>query len=155
MTDEKASRTIVSGRLAAMLGSALVGILLATGTALASGSLPAEPISAGPFANFAACRTYLETTHQQLSAMAMPKPVTNPAGGTRQVLVYTKGVSQDGGEQAAYEAEVGYEFRHVDPERHSIITDYTWERYSMACHGAAFDGTLDRGYALPRIEPAP
>ncbi|NTJ65869.1 hypothetical protein G6M50_16390 [Agrobacterium rhizogenes] len=155
MTDEKASRTIVSGRLAAMLGSALVGILLATGTALASGSLPAEPISAGPFANFAACRTYLETTHQQLSAMAMPKPVTNPAGGTRQVLIYTKGVSQYGGEQATYEAEVGYEFRHPDPERRSIITNYTWERYSMSCHGAAFDGTLERGYALPGIAPAP
>ncbi|WP_267555719.1 hypothetical protein [Rhizobium rhizogenes] len=79
----------------------------------------------------------------------------NPAGGTRQVLVYTKGVSQDEGEQATYEAEVGYEFRHTDPERRSIITNYTWERYSMACHGAAFDGTLDRGYALPGIAPAP
>ncbi|WP_068398042.1 hypothetical protein [Rhizobium sp. AC27/96] len=155
MTNERASGMIVSGRPAAMLGTALVGILLATGTALASGSLPAEPISAGPFANFAACVAYLEATHQQLSAMAMPTPVANPAGGTRQVLVYTKGVLQDGGEQATYEAEVGYEFRHTDPERHSIITNYTWERYSMACHGAAFDGMLDRGYALPGIAPAP
>lgn len=155
MTDNKASRTIVRRRPAAMLGTALAGILLATGAALASGSLAPEPLSAGPFANFAACRTYLETTHQQLSAMAMPKPITNPAGGTRQVLVYTKGVSQDGGEQATYEAEVGYEFRHLDPERRSIITNYTWERYSMACHGAAFDGTLERGYALPGIAPAP
>ncbi len=81
MTDEKASWTIVSGRPAAMLGTALVGIFLATGTALASGSLPAEPISAGPFANFAACVTYLEATHQQLSAMAMPAPVQTLLAG--------------------------------------------------------------------------
>lgn len=151
MTDDKAGRTIP----AVIPGAALTGIFLATGAALASGSLPPEPLSAGPFANFAACVAYLETTHQQLSAMAMPKPVANPAGGTRQVLVSTKGMSQDGGEQATYEAEVGYEFRHVDPERRSVITNYTWERYSMACHGAAFDGTLDRGYALPGIAPAP
>lgn len=155
MTDEKPSQTIGSQRPAAALSAALAGIFFATGTALASGSLPPEPLSAGPFANFAACLAYLETTHQQLSAMAMPAPVANPAGGTRQVLVYTKGVSQDGGEKATYEAEIGYEFRHVDPERHSIITNYTWERYSMTCHGAAFDGTLDRGYALPGIAPAP
>lgn len=155
MTDERASRTIVRRRPAAILGTALTGIFLAIDAALASGSLPPEPLSAGPFANFAACLAYLETTHQQLSAMAMPAPIANPAGGTRQVLVYTKGVSQDGGEQATYEAEIGYEFRHVDPERRSIITNYTWERYSMACHGAAFDGTLNRGYALPGIAPAP
>ena len=155
MTDERAGLTIRNQRPAAMLSATLTGIFLATGTALASGSLPPEPLSAGPFANFVACVAYLETTHRELSAMAMPKPVANPAGGTRQVLVQTKGVFQDGGEQATYEAEVGYEFRHVDPEQHSIITNYTWERYSRACHGAVFDGTLERGYALPGIAPAP
>jgi hypothetical protein len=155
VTDEKPSRTTGSQRRAAALSAAVAGIFFATGTALASGSLPPEPLLAGPFANFVACLAYLESTHREQSAMAMPEPVTNPAGGTQQILVYTKGVSQDEGEQATYEAEVGYEFRHVDPERGSIITNYTWERYSMACHGAAFDGTLDRGYALPGIAPAP
>ncbi|WP_168880195.1 hypothetical protein [Rhizobium sp. P28RR-XV] len=155
MTDEKSGRTIGDKRPAATLSAVLAGAFFTTGAALASGSLPPEPLSAGPFANFAACLAYLESTHREQSAMAMPEPVTNPAGGTRQIRVYTNGVSQKEGEQATYEAEVGYEFRHVDAERRSIITNYTWERYSMACHGAVFDGTLDRGYALPGTAPAP
>lgn len=83
----------------------------------------------------------------------MPQPVPTEKGGTRQILVTTKGVVRGADEQATYEAEIGYEFRAVDTERQLIVTNYTWERYSLACNVSTFSGSLERGYALPGLEP--
>lgn len=125
---------------------------LAAGQALASGEFPPETIAAGPFSSFAECLIYLETTHREQAALAMPAPLPTKEGGTRQVLVTTKGVSRGPNEEATYDAEVGYEFRSIDAEHQSIVTNYSWERYSLTCHGSTFSGSLQKGYALPGIE---
>lgn len=126
--------------------------LLAAQSAFASGSLPPEPVMAGPFSNFAECLAYLETTHRSQAALAMPDPLPAENGGTHQTLVTTKGVSHGPNDQATYDAEVGYEYRSIDVASQSIVTNYSWERYSLACHGAAFTGSLQKGYALPGFE---
>ncbi|WFU05743.1 hypothetical protein QA648_21475 (plasmid) [Rhizobium sp. CB3171] len=125
------------------------------GPTLASGSLPPEPFVAGPFPSFAACLAYLTAIHKQQTALAMPEPVATQEGGTRQTLVSTKDVSQGPGEQASYEAEVDYQSRAVDTRTRSVVTTISWERYSLSCQGAAFGGTVQRGYYLPAIEPDP
>ncbi|KAA1174635.1 hypothetical protein FP026_29755 [Rhizobium tropici] len=138
----------------ALLWTATVGacLLLAAQSAFASGSLPPEPVAAGRFSNFAECLAYLETTQRSQAALAMPEPLPAENGGTRQVLVTTKGVSRGPDEQATYDAEVGYEYRSIDTASQSIVTNYSWERYSLACRGAAFTGSLQKGYALPGSE---
>lgn len=83
--------------------------------------------------------------------MQDPLPAEN--GGTHQTLVTTKGVSRGPDERATYDAEVGYEYRSIDVATQSIVTNYSWERYSLACHGATFTGSLQKGYALPGSEP--
>jgi len=130
-------------------------VCLVARAALASGSLPPEPLTAGPFPSFAACLTYLTEKHREQTALAMPKPVATQQGGTRQTLVSTKGVSRGPGEQALYEAEVNYQNRTVDAPTQSIVTNNSWERYSLSCHGAAFSGTVQRGYALSAVEKMP
>ena len=130
-------------------------LFLIARTALASGSLPPEPLVAGPFSSFAACLTYLTEKHREQMALVMPEPVAMQKGGTHQTLVSTKGVSQGPGEQAIYEAEVNYQNRTVDEPTRSIVTNNSWERYSLSCHGAAFSGTVQRGYALSAVEQMP
>jgi hypothetical protein len=130
-------------------------LLLAAHPALASGSLPPEPLVAGPFSDFAACLSYLTAMDKEQAALAMPEPVATQEGGTRQTLVLTNGVSQGPGEQALYEAEVDYQNRAVDTRTQSVVTNISWERYSLSCHGTAFSGTMQRGYYLPAVEPAP
>lgn len=141
--------------VSAALRAAVVAICMASAAhpVLASGSLPPEPLTAGPFSTFAECLTYLETTRREQAGLAMPQPVPTEKGGTRQILVTTKGVVRGADEQATYEAEIGYEFRAVDTERQLIVTNYTWERYSLACNVSTFSGSLERGYALPGLEP--
>lgn len=109
-------------------------------------------MTAGPFSNFTQCVDYLETMHREQAALAMPKPAPAKKGGTRQILVNTNGVSRESNEQATYDAEIGYEFRSIDIERRLIVTNYSWERYSLACHGSAFSGSVQKGYALPGLE---
>ncbi|NTJ61822.1 hypothetical protein G6M50_10980 [Agrobacterium rhizogenes] len=130
-------------------------VFLIARTALASGSLPPEPLVAGPFSSFAECVAYLTEQHREQTALAMPKPVAMQEGGTRQTLVSTKGVLQGPGEQALYEAEINYQNRTVDTPTQSIVTNNSWERYSLSCHGAAFSGTVQRGYALSEVEQMP
>lgn len=138
----------------APLWTAMAGVclLLAPQSAFASASLPPEPVVAGPFSNFAECLTHLETTQRSQAVLAMPEPLPAESGGTHQTLVTTKGVSRGPGEQATYDAEVGYEYRSIDTATQSIVTNYSWERYSLACRGAAFTGSLQKGYALPGSE---
>ncbi|SCB34227.1 hypothetical protein [Rhizobium multihospitium] len=156
LPDEPMIKT-TSARRSLHVGSRLVAacVFLIARTALASGSLPPEPLVAGPFSTFAACLAYLTEKHQEQTALAMPKPVAMQAGGTRQTLVSTKGVSQGPGEQAVYEAEVDYQNRAMDVQTQRIVTNISWERYSLSCQGAAFNGTILRGYYLPAMEPAP
>ncbi len=156
LPDEPMIKT-TSARRSIRVGSRLAAacVFLIARTALASGSLPPEPLVAGPFSTFAACLAYLTEKHQEQTALAMPKPVAMQAGGTRQTLVSTKGVSQGPGEQAVYEAEINYQNRTVDAPTQSIVTNNSWERYSLSCHGAAFSGTVQRGYTLSEVEQMP
>lgn len=127
-------------------------LLLAAHSAFASGTLPPEPVTAGPFSSFAECLIHLETTYRDQTALAMPEPLPTEKGGTRQILVTSSGVSREPGEQATYEAEIGYEYRSIDAASQTIVTNYSWERYSLACHGSTFTGSLQKGYALPGAE---
>lgn len=155
MTHYRSAASQHARRLPATFRASVVAFCLTAiaHPALASGTLPPEPLTAGPFQTFADCLNYLETTHREQATLAMPKPLPTEKGGTHQTLVTTKGVLRGPGEQATYEAEIGFEFRATDTERQAIVTNYTWERYSLTCNGPTFSGSLERGYALPGFEP--
>lgn len=156
LPDEPVTKT-ASARRSIRVGPPIAAacVFLIANAALASGSLPPEPLAAGPFSTFAACLAYLMEKHREQTALAMPKPVIMQEGGAHQTLVSTKGVSQDSGERAVYEAEIDYQNRAMDVQTQRIVTNISWERYSLSCQGAAFRGTVQRGYYLPALEPAP
>jgi hypothetical protein len=134
---------------------AVICVLVQTDLAFASGSLPPLPITAGPFRNFAECLNYVESTYRRQAAMAMPKPLKSPHGGSHQTILSTKGVVRGVGEQATYDSEIGHVNRAVDIEFRLIITSYDWERYTLSCQGAVFTGSQQNGYASQGTEPIP
>jgi hypothetical protein len=141
-------------RISSMLLAVVFG-LLQSNLAFASGSLPPLPITAGPFPNFAGCLKYIEATYRRQAAMAMPKPLKSPHGGSHQTILSTKGVVRGVGEQATYDSEIGHVNRAVDIKFHLIVTSYDWERYTLNCQGAVFSGSREGGYASQGTEPIP
>jgi hypothetical protein len=141
-------------RISSMLLAVICG-LLQTDPAFASGLLPSVPITAGPFPNFVGCLNYVEATYRRQAAMAMPKPLRSPHGGTHQTILSTKGVVRGVGEQATYNAEIGHVNRAIDINFRLIVTSYDWERYTLSCQGAVFTGSQQNGYASQGTEPIP
>lgn len=147
---KKSMVCVAVGRSIAKL---VVCLFFSADACLASGSLPPAPFTAGPFQSFTACLDYLEALHQDQTRLAMEAPVKLPKGEIQQILLSTQGISRGAGEQASYDAELGFQIRTADQNQQFIVTEYSWERYSLSCRGAVFKGTVQDGYDLPGTEP--
>jgi len=141
-------------RHALMLTFALIAA--APAAAPASGHLPGFPIPPRQFADYAACKAFLEQTARDDRAQAEPQPRETEPGTTRQMLVIGDGVVERGRDQAEYRVQIGAQFRRRDPERAAIVTTFSYDERSYRCDGGALSGEAGaRGYYLPGYEPLP
>ncbi|UZW62596.1 hypothetical protein [Lysobacter enzymogenes] len=134
---------------------ALCALAVAPG-AFASGHMPGFPIPPRSFADYAACKAFLEQTARDDRARAEPQPRETEPGVTRQTLVISDGVTESGEGQAAYRVQVGAQFRRRDEARESIVTTFSYDENSYRCNGGELSGESGaRGYHLPGYEPIP
>ncbi|WP_394540805.1 hypothetical protein PRJ39_09955 [Lysobacter enzymogenes] len=130
--------------------------VVAAPAAFASGHLPGFPIPPRSFADYAACKAFLEQTARDDRARAEAQPRETEPGVTRQTLVISDGVTESGENQAAYRVQVGAQFRRRDEARESIVTTFSYDENSYRCNGAQLSGESGaRGYYQPGYEPLP
>ena len=120
----------------------------------ASGQLPPTPLEERVLPSFADCRAFLDTTWRTDQAKADPQPIPEK-DGTRQTLVYSKGVVVIDDSHLSYEVEEGWQFRRPLLEHRQILTNYSYQRRSYRCDGNHLTGTSTSGYALEGYEPMP
>jgi len=139
--------------LAALLALAA---LAAAPAAFASGRMPGFAIEPRSFADYAACKAFLEQTAREDRAQAEAQPRQTEPGVTRQMLVVSDGVTEPGREQAVYQVQIGAQFRRRDEARAAIVTTFSYDERSYRCDGGTLSGeTGARGYYLPGYEPIP
>lgn len=120
----------------------------------ASGQLPPMPLEDRAFPSAADCRAFLDTTLRTDQAKGDPQPIPDK-DGTKQTLVYSKGVVVTDDSHASYEVEEGWQFRRPVAEHRQIRTDYSYERRSYQCDGKYLTGTRASGYALEGYQAMP
>lgn len=131
-----------------------VALCLCPILAHASGQLPPMPIEDRILPSLADCRAFLDTTWRADQAKADPRPRPDK-DGTKQTLVYSKGVVVIDDSHVSYEVEEGWQFRRPVLEHRQIRTDYSYERRSYQCDGNHLTGTSTSGYALEGYQAMP
>lgn len=142
----------VSRRRLAVSSLAVMGLF--SMPAQASGRLPPVPIPPRDFADFAACRAFLDETYQQDLSKADPAP-TPIEGGTRQTLIESKGPVSEDETHANYEATEGWQIRRPAPEAGYTVISYSYRTTRMACDGGRLTGAYAQGYNLESYERQP
>lgn len=120
----------------------------------ASGQLPASQIEDRTLPSASACRAFLDATWQADQRKADPQPIPSD-DGTRQTLVFSKGVIATDKKHLTYEVEEGWQFRRPLLDIKQIRTAYSYERRNYKCDGAHLTGTSISGYALEGYEAMP
>ena len=134
--------------------ASLIALAICPTLVHASGQLPPMPFEDRAFPSVADCRAFLETTRLADQAKADPKPIPD-RDGTKQTLVYSKGVVVTDDSHASYEVEEGWQFRQPILEHRQIRTSYSYQRRSYRCDGNLLTGTSTSGYALEGYESMP
>lgn len=135
----------------------LLPILLGfASAATASGHFPGQPIAPKRFADYPACKAFLEQTAREDRAQAEAQPRETEPGTTRQMLVVSDGVVERAPGQADYRVQTGPQFRRRDEANAVIVTRFSYDERSYRCSGGELSGeTGARGFYQPGYEPIP
>ena len=134
--------------------ASLIALTICPTLVHASGQLPPTPLEERAFSSVADCRAFLDTTWRADQAKADPKPIPDK-DGTKQTLVYSKGVVVTDDSHVSYEVEEGWQFRRPIPEHRQIRTSYSYQRRSYQCDGNRLTSTSTSGYASEGYEAMP